>query len=1213
MMIKYGLILALILLSFTKISAQLPCDKSTVGKDFYFGFMENRNYQVPQYPFYLPVVHYTEITLISEYQCKIDIFIGKSSTPNYTRTVLPNIPLEVQIPWKDVEAMGSETVQEKAIHLVSDNLLNVYAMNWCENSSDVAVIFPKESIGKDYYTMCYTPHIDSYFDDIGNEYYRSGRNSEFLIVATEDNTKISITPSKVTDKLQPANLPFNITLNKGELFQVQSMNHANLAGQGDLTGSRIQSDKPVSVYSGALATSVPADANVDAWDHLYEQMPPIPTWGKKFVTVPLKGRSKDVFRVLASQNNTTVRVGSRNPITLNQGAFYEFVLNENEPTLVESNRPVLLAQFMVSNSVDRPADHNMYDWDGDPFMVIVSPVDQTRESVTFVAYDSKNMADKFYVNVVTRDDATKQILLDGNAITFQTLSNSGYSIAQIKISKGSHKLKSTESGKGFIAYVYGYGSVESYGYGVGFNLNFKLNLGGDSYFVKDTILLCKGATRILDAGPQFYSYLWNTGETTQKISVKQKGYYKVTASTSDGCTLSDSIFVFESNPVINLGKDSTYCQKMPITLDAGSGFTSYNWSTKETSQKITVKTNGIYQVQAVNKYGCSANDNIRIDFAPPPKLMLAKVDQLVCGSKTTTIKVSNDIGKYSLTCSDPSVTIKDLTIAVPQFGNYPFSFKSSNVYGCTTDTSFTIGFYKIPSVSFDVNDTTCYVSPLETKYVGDADRSISKFTWVFATDTVKNGIGFDKIQLLIGKNQKNTKLYLKVNDKGCSNSYEIKEIKVTPDLNFVAKDTLICEQGEAKFSAISSGNMLDYLWQWGDGTSDHQQKDATHIYPKKGLYNVQLTVTFDNKCPNSVRKENYIDVASIPTVDFSLKENQCLNAGDQTLYCIGSGEEISQYHWDFSGLAAEEIIQSPGNSPGPLLFNLINHPTGRIALQVVSKYGCSSENKALTIKRKPIFTIDSDVKEGCTPLMVKFTAKTGDPVDYVEYLWDLGKEGIFPGNEITHTYLQPDQNYDLTVKAVSKITGCSDFIDKKSYIAVHPNPKAGFSVKPNFVYNDQAEVWLSDQSQDAIRYNWDFGDGSGSKEKDPMHIYNNVGVQVINQTVYNFFGCSDNASKLFIVALSKLYAPTAFSTNAMNAVDREFKLYSNGVKVEGYHLKIFSRWNDVVFESKNEVRGWNGRMSNGEIAPSGNYIWILEFTDFLGKIHKQTGTVMLVN
>jgi PKD repeat protein len=446
-----------------------------------------------------------------------------------------------------------------------------------------------------------------------------------------------------------------------------------------------------------------------------------------------------------------------------------------------------------------------------------------------------------------------------------------------------------------------------------------------------------------------------------------------------------------------------------------------------------------------------------------------------------------------------------------------------------------------------------------------------------------------------------------------SNSHEIKEIKVTPDLNIVTGDTLVCEHGEVKLSAISSGNMLDCLWDWGDGTSDHQQKDATHIYHSKGEYNVHLTATFDNKCSNSIRKEHYIDVKSIPAVGFSIKENQCLDTGSQTLYAMVSGDEISRYDWDLSGLTAEEIIQPPGNSPGPLLFRLINHPSGRIALQVVSRYGCISENKSLNVKRKPIFTIDSDVKEGCTPLTVRFKAKTGDPVDQVDYLWDLGKEGTFSGDEIVHTYLQPNQYYNLSVKAISKITGCSDFIDQKNFILAHPNPKAGYAVTPEYTYNDQGEVNFLDQSQDAVRYNWDFGDGSGSDEKNPVHKYNIVGIQIINQTVYNQYGCSDKAAKLYVVALSKLYPPTAFSTNALNPVDREFKLFSNGIKVEGYHLKILSRWNDVVFECNNEIKGWNGRMLNGEIAPSGNYIWILEFTDFVGKFHRQSGTVMLVN
>ena len=157
-----------------------PCRKSTEGTDFWFGFMEGRNYQIG---------HFNEITVTSSYSCKYDIFIGKSQTAYASGTVSPNIPVRITIDWTLVEALGSETIQEKAIHLISDKPLNVYAFNWSPNSSEVALIFPTNSLGSEYYAMCYTPHING--DGINTG---SGRNSEFLIVASEDNTIVHITP-----------------------------------------------------------------------------------------------------------------------------------------------------------------------------------------------------------------------------------------------------------------------------------------------------------------------------------------------------------------------------------------------------------------------------------------------------------------------------------------------------------------------------------------------------------------------------------------------------------------------------------------------------------------------------------------------------------------------------------------------------------------------------------------------------------------------------------------------------------------------------------------------------------------------------------------------------------------------------------------------------------------------------------------------------------
>jgi len=1388
-MIKCWFILLLLLSLSGILDAQNTsnsCVKSTEGKDFWFGFMENRNYQVPQLPYYLQIVHYTEMTLISIYPCHVEIYIGLSAAPSYTQTLVPNIPTYIRIPWPNVEAMGSESIQNKAIHLVSDNPLNVYALNWCENSADVAVIYPKEALGNEYFAMCYTPHIQT--DILGNEIYNgSGKNSEFLIVATENNTTVNITPTKITDKLQPTNVPFSIILSKGELYQVQSMNHLNLQGQGDLTGSYIKSDKNIAVFSGALATSVPADPNVDSWDHLYEQMPPLPSWGRKFVTVPLSGRSEDRYRVLASQNNTNIRIGGKNTVVLNRGAFYEFVLKANEPSLVESDKPVLLAQYMVSNSVDRPPGLTIWDWDGDPFMVIINPVDQTREFATFVAYDSQNLKNKYYVNIVTKDDATTQILLDDKPIPFQTLANSGYSFAQVKTDKGKHNLKSTESGKGFIAYVYAYGNPESFGYSVGFNVNVKLDLGGDLRFVKDTMLICKGETKVLDAGAQFSTFKWSTGETTQKILVSHQGYFKVTASTTDGCTLSDSVFVFESNPIINLGPDLTTCQSPPLLLDAGTGFSSYKWSTNETTQKISVSKNGIYDVLALNKYGCPARDTVRIGFAAKPKISMSKGDQIICGSLSTTINISANTSNYSLSCSNPGVTIHDLFVTVPQSGNYPFTYTCRNEFGCVSDTTFSVGFFQ------------------------------------------------------------------------------------TPPINFNVSDTLVCEQKEVRFSVLGSGNILDYLWEWGDGSSDHQSKDAVHTYSKTGKYDVQLTVRFDNTCLNSILRKNIVSVVSIPTVDFSIQNNQCLKVGAQTLNYIGSGDELDHYNWDLSGFESGEVIKNPGNTrgplifdlkskpnnrlslqvvskfgcvsetkslqlrrnpafsvlaqdrsgcapfsidlnaitndpvdqvtyswdygngetgtgsqvaytyampkesydisitavsnttgcseilekpqwisvfpvpdaffivqdsveclnnaftfsafgngagaeytwnlgdntnatgkdvthtysvvghygvslkvtsshgctnqsladqkvytapiptigftldpatcldpgnntvsylgsatindkfnwdltqldpeeiisnpsttSGPLIFNLLNKPMATLSLQVVSEYGCKSENKQLTIKRKPVFNIYSDIREVCPPLIVNLKAKSGDQVDMIDYLWDFGDGKSITGKDIAYTFSIPNRNYDISVHAFSTTTQCSSSLVENNFIRVYPKPQAGFSYSPVEIYNDQPDVSFMDQSVDAKSYNWDFGDGTNSDLKNPLHKYKIVGNLLVVQTVFNQYGCLDLSASVLQVGLRKLYVPNAFSPSAQNPIDREFRLWCNGVMTQGYHLKIFSRWFDVVFECQDEIRGWDGKLSNGTMAPLGNYVWILEFTDFAGKAHKQSGTVTLI-
>jgi len=1178
-------------------STSNTCVKSTEGKDFWFGFMESRHHQSG---------HYLELTLTSTYACNFSIYFGKSTTPYLTASLTPNTPYRWKPPWTAVEPLGSEIVEQKAIHVVSDMPMNIFALNWSPSSADAAVIFPVDAIGDEYYAVCYEPHIN----EAANGNPGNGKNSEFLVVATVDNTKISITPTKITDQLRPANVPFTITLNKGELYQVQSMNHANLAGQGDLTGSYIKSDKPIAFYSGSWSTTIPA-SSTSAYDHLYEQIPPVRSWGRKFVTVPLKGRSMDVFRILASEDKTNIRIGGNNPIVLSKGSFYEFTLNQDQPSVIESDHPILLAQYMVSNSVDKPPGSGT--WDGDPLLLIISPVDQTRENVTFVAYDSPNISSKYFVNVVTKLESSPFITLDGTPITFVTLPNTGYAYAQIPITKGNHNLNSIIPGHGFIAYVYGYGGVESYGYGVGFNLSIKLDLGGDIYFAKDTILLCEGDMKILNAGSHFSKFLWNTGDTTQTIIVSKPGDFWVKATTTEGCSMTDSIYAFQSSPVVKLGNDTTICYPKTFQLNAGSGFNSYVWTTKDSVQKITVNTPGVYGVLTKNKYNCPAYDEILVNFAERPKLNLGSLDTLICGTTKTVFNLSADKGSYYLSSPNSQIVIKDLEATVPVYGTYPFNFKVVDDYTCTSDTNFTAGFHKIPTVVISVDDTTCYGYSLDAKYLGDADVSRAKFTWIFAKDTLADEIGRTQMHVKLGLDREKRDLFLQVEEKGCPNSFVIKEISVIPDLDFTVSDTLLCQPFKFSFLATNTEIVVDYQWDWGDGNVVHYAgKEASHTYAKEGYYHVQLTATTDKKCINTVLKENILYVAPIPTVDFSVKESDCLELGPQSLLYTGSGDDLDHYYWDLTTLLPNELIKLPGDTKGPLIFELIEKPKAEIKLQVISKYGCISEKKSLVLSRIPKFYFHANDSAGCIPYEIAMDLSTADKVDQVDYLWKFGDGTTGTGPSVTHTYPLPDQLHDITVYADSKTTGCKDTLFKPGFITVYPEPTAAFEVNQKFLSNENPVAIFTNHSEGADHYLWQFDDGQISRVKDPTHKYNVVGPRRVLLEAGNEFGCTDTISDQVVIELTRIFTPNAFIPNAPNPTDREFFPWCNGVLEKNYHLKILSRWNDVVYEVKDELKGWNGRLKEGTMAPTGAYIWILNYQDFLGKFHTQRGTVTLI-
>ncbi len=137
----------------------------------------------------------------------------------------------------------------------------------------------------------------------------------------------------------------------------------------------------------------------------------------------------------------------------------------------------------------------------------------------------------------------------------------------------------------------------------------------------DDASVCQGDSFILDAGAGFKSYLWNTGDTTQTITVTQAGEYWVQVTNQFNCFASDTMeFTIDPLPFVSLGNDTTLCYYHELYLDAGNPGSTYLWSTGETTQTIMVDTTGMVQgakeiwIEVTTAKNCTSTDNLNINF-----------------------------------------------------------------------------------------------------------------------------------------------------------------------------------------------------------------------------------------------------------------------------------------------------------------------------------------------------------------------------------------------------------------------------------------------------------------------------------------------------------------------------------------------------------------------------------------------------------------------
>lgn len=415
-----AVLLSLVVLTFAAAPMAVAADSS--GTDFWVAFPRN-----------LPPTE-TNYLLINAETPTSGVISNASLAISVPFNVVPGTTTRVALPLT-LELTGNDVVENKGVHVTSLAPITIHGSCYRSFSSDAYLALPVDALGTDYVVMSWGPGI--------------GIGSELAVVATQNDTTVTITPS-VAAASRNAGVPFQLVLQQGQTYFLTPG-----SSPADLTGSTIVSNKPISVFGGNYAGQVPT-SDVDFGEHMVEQMFPTNAWGQTFAIVPLATRSGSFLRVLASQNGTEVTYNGVVLTNLGAGQFYTFL--STVPAHITTTKPALVAQYSPGGKYDNVTL-------GDPFEMLIMPT--SRFASSYVVPTGPGDEQINYLNVVAPTTAIGTVKIDGVAVppaSFTAIGTSGYSGAQRAVSLGEHRVTAAVP---IGAWMYGFDGGEAYGYPAG--------------------------------------------------------------------------------------------------------------------------------------------------------------------------------------------------------------------------------------------------------------------------------------------------------------------------------------------------------------------------------------------------------------------------------------------------------------------------------------------------------------------------------------------------------------------------------------------------------------------------------------------------------------------------------------------------------------------------------------------------------------------------
>jgi gliding motility-associated-like protein len=399
-------------------------------------------------------------------------------------------------------------------------------------------------------------------------------------------------------------------------------------------------------------------------------------------------------------------------------------------------------------------------------------------------------------------------------------------------------------------------------------------------------------------------------------------------------------------------------------------------------------------------------------------------------------------------------------------------------------------------------------------------------------------------------------------------------------------------------------NGLTYIWNFGDGSAPVTSFNATHTFTTGGTYTVTLAAANSSACfvtSDTAKVVISVDTNKItPDFTYTVTDSCGPFAATFANTSVTNVSGTPTYTWFFSDGSASFT----GTTPAPHTFPAVGVYT---VMLVMNQTGaCKTPDTVthvLSFQTTSVaagFTMPDSVCAGGT--LVTTNGATNATTITWTYTDGTGTTTVTPP-------LKMNTAGTYTVTMVAENPGACNRADSmKKVIKVLPVPKADFSFVP-LSATANVPTTFTNQSTNAVRYGWDFGDNNTSTEVNPIHQYNRTGVYTACLTAYNEYSCPAKVCKEVPTEVVPIIGlPTAFSPNDDGENDI---LYVRGAAIQTLDLRIYNRWGQMVFETTSQDVGWDGKF-NGQPQPieAYGYVLIVSFIDGSAKTMKGNITLL---